>query len=179
MQAVVCFCWYFKEVLYLVDYTDNSNTFAAKFKQLTMKRVNEYKKLFEVENDLNLKDLKTTYRKLVKKWHPDRFLQGDEKAEEAKVIGQKVIDGYHFLVSIAPETKEANMESYNESIASGIADFNHKGQLFEIEFMNGSKYEYFGVSKAVYIKICNSDKQMRFAKRNILNSYLYRKSNKQ
>lgn len=143
-----------------------------------MKRVNEYKKLFNVEEALELKDLKTKYRNLVKKWHPDRFQDGDEKAEEAQQMGKKVIDGYHFLVSIAPETKAANLEEYTASITSGIADFKHKGQLFEIEFLNGDKYEYFGVSKAVYIKICNSDKQMRFAKRNILNSYLYRKANK-
>ncbi|MFT6717017.1 MAG: DnaJ-class molecular chaperone [Saprospiraceae bacterium] len=143
-----------------------------------MKRIAEYKKLFDIEEGLDLKDLKTKYRNLVKKWHPDRFQEGDEKAAEAEIMGKKVIDGYHFLVSISPETKAASMDNYNESIASGIADFKHKGLLFELEFLNGAKYEYFGVSKGVYIKICNSDKQMRFAKRNIFNSYLYRKANK-
>ena len=143
-----------------------------------MKRVNEYKKLFGVEGEINLKEIKSAYRSLVKKWHPDRFQAGDDKAEEAEQVSKKVIDGYHFLVSIAPETKAAKLDEYNESIVSGIADFKHKGQLFEIEFLDGNTYEYFGVNRGVYIKICNSDKQMRFAKRNIFNSYLYRKSNK-
>ena len=143
-----------------------------------MKRINQYKKLFEVEGELDLKSLKSQYRKLVKEWHPDKFQSDDEKALEAEEMGKKVIDGYHFLVSITPATKEKNLEEYNESIASGIADFKHKGQLFTVDFCDGTKYEYFGVPKGVYIKICNSDKQMRFAKRSIFNSYLYRKANK-
>ncbi|MDP2114208.1 MAG: KTSC domain-containing protein, partial [Bacteroidota bacterium] len=36
----------------------------------------------------------------------------------------------------------------------------------------------FGVPKSVYVKMINSDKQLRFAKRNIFNTYLYRKSKK-
>lgn len=143
-----------------------------------MKRVNEYKKLFEVEGELDLATLKSSYRKLVKKWHPDRFQEGDEKAEEAKLMGQKVIDAYHFLVSIAPETREANKEEYTASIDSGIENFKHKGLLFTVDFCDGNTYEYFGVSKGVYTKICNSDKQVRLAKRTVFNSFLYRKANK-
>ena len=33
-----------------------------------MKRIHEYKKLFEIEKDIDLKDLKKKYRDLVKKW---------------------------------------------------------------------------------------------------------------
>ena len=40
--------------------------------------------------------LKTSYRNLVKEWHPDKFQEGDEKAHEAELISRKVIDGYHF-----------------------------------------------------------------------------------
>lgn len=143
-----------------------------------MKRINEYKKLFEVEGELDLKYLKSQYRQLVKEWHPDKFQADAEKLIEAELMGKKVIDAYHFLVSIAPATQEKNLEEYNESINSGIADFKHKGLLFTVDFCDGSKYEYFGVPKSIYIKICNSDKQMRFAKRSIFNSYLYRKANK-
>ncbi|NKI25841.1 KTSC domain-containing protein [Arenibacter nanhaiticus] len=145
-----------------------------------MKRINEYKKLFSVEKDIELKALKTTYRNLVKEWHPDKFQEGDALREEAELKSRQIIDGYHFLVSIAPETKAANLEEYNATISeSGIADFQHKGLLLEITFLNGSTYEYFGVPKSVFVKMINSDKQMRFAKRNIFTSYLYRKSKKE
>ena len=80
-----------------------------------MKRINQYKKLFKVEGAINLKELKTTYRGLVKEWHPDKF-QDEEKKEEAEIKSTEIIDGYHFLVSIAPETKEANLEAYKKTI---------------------------------------------------------------
>ncbi len=143
-----------------------------------MKRINEYKRLFNVEPDTDLKKLKTTYRSLVKEWHPDKFSEGDALGTEAEVKSRQIIDAYHFLVSIAPETIAANLEEYNTSFESGIADFKHKGLLLEVTFVDGTTYEYFGVPKSVYIKMTNSDKQLRFAKRNIFNSYLYRKSKK-
>jgi len=65
-----------------------------------MKRINEYKKLFSVEGEITLDTLKKTYRNLVKEWHPDKFQAGDEKALEAEEMSRKIIDGYHFLVSI-------------------------------------------------------------------------------
>lgn len=144
-----------------------------------MKRINEYKKLFEIEKDIDLAELKLKYRKLVKQWHPDKYQEGDPLREEATIKGQQVVDGYHFLVSISPETKAANLAEYTTTVnESGIADFKHKGLLLEITFTDGSTYEYFGVNANVYKKLINSDKQVRFAKRFIYDSYLYRKSKK-
>ena len=145
-----------------------------------MKRINEYRKLFGIEREIDLKVLKKSYRDLVKEWHPDKFQEGDSKREEAEVRSRKIIDGYHFLVSIAPETKAANLEAYTETITnSGIADYHHKGLLLEITFVDGSTYEYFGVTKQVYIKMVNSNTVNRFAKRMIYPKYTYRQSKKQ
>jgi hypothetical protein len=144
-----------------------------------MKRINEYKKIFQIENEIDLASLKLTYRKLVKQWHPDKFQDEDPLKEEALVMGRKVTDGYHFLVSIAPETKVTNLPEYQKIITeSGIADFKHRGLLLEITFTDGTSYEYFGVNANVFKKLINSDKQVRFAKRFIYESYLYRKSKK-
>lgn len=142
-----------------------------------MKRINQYKKLFKIEQKIELSALKKTYRNLVKEWHPDKFQQGDDKAVEAEIKSREIIDGYHFLISIAPETKEKYSEEYIQvSMKSGINDFQHKGLLLEVTFNDGTTYEYFGVTRTVFQKLINSDKQMRFSKRNIFNSYLYRKS---
>lgn len=144
-----------------------------------MKRINEYKKLFSIDKDIDLKTLKTTYRNLVKEWHPDKFDDRDERKAEAEQKSRQIIDGYHFLVSIAPETITANEQEYNTTITeSNISEYKHKGLLLEVTFLDGSTYEYFGVPKSLYIKLVNSDKQLRFAKRNIFNSYLYRKIKK-
>jgi DnaJ-class molecular chaperone len=144
-----------------------------------MKRVNEYKKLFNVEGDLDLKVLKTTYRSLVKEWHPDKFQAGHEMAIEAEQMSTKIIDAYHFLVSIAPETHEKNKEEYQETIdKGGITNIQHKGLVLEITFIDGTTFECFGVPRNVYLKLMNSDKQVRFAKRKIFGPYLFRKSKK-
>lgn len=143
-----------------------------------MKRINEYKKLFNVEKDIDLKELKSTYRNLVKAWHPDKFQAGDDKAAEAEIKSKQIIDGYHFLVSIAPETIANNLDNYNETINSPIIDWQHKGQVLEVTFLDGNTYEFFGVNKALYIKLCQSDKMTRFAKRNIFNTFTYRKIKK-
>ncbi|WP_147676087.1 KTSC domain-containing protein [Algibacter pacificus] len=143
-----------------------------------MKRINEYKKLFGAEQDMSLKSLKSSYRNLVKEWHPDKFQAGDEKAVEAELKSRQIIDGYHFLVSIAPETKAANLDEFNATIATPIMDWQHKGLLLEVTFLDGNTYEFFGVNKALYIKFSQSDKQTRFGKRNIFNSFTYRKIKK-
>lgn len=139
-----------------------------------MKRIAEYKKLFGVERQIELKPLKKAYRDLVKEWHPDKFQAGDERQAEAEIQSRRIIDGYHFLVSIAPETISANAEQYAEIINSGIVDFQHKGMLLEITFMDGVTYEYFGVTKPVFIKMINSNKVNRFAKRSIYPNYTFR-----
>ncbi len=145
-----------------------------------MKRIKEYKKLFEVEKSLDLKTLKKTYRNLVKEWHPDKYQAGDIKLVEAEEKSRKIIDGYHFLVSIAPETISANFDEYTETITnSAIADYHHKGMLLEVTFTDGTLYEYFGITKQVYLKMINSNNINRFARRTIYSNYTYRKSKRQ
>ena len=142
-----------------------------------MKRINEYKKLFGVEGELDLKVLKKNYRNLVKEWHPDKFQDGDEKQEEAEIQSRRIIDGYHFLVSMSPETKEKNLPAYTETITnSAISDYQHKGLLLEITFTDGTTYEYFGVTKPIYRKMVNAGNLNRFAKRSIYPKFDFRKS---
>lgn len=143
-----------------------------------MKRIKEYKKLFGVVGAIELKALKSTYRNLVKEWHPDKFTDVSKKAE-AEIVSTKIIDGYHFLVSIAPETKEANLEAYKTTITDfQVADWHHKSMLLEVTFTDGNTYEYFGVSKILFGKFINAKSINNFGKRNIFNKFLYRKSKK-
>ena len=143
-----------------------------------MKRIKQYKKLFNVEGSIDLKDLKKTYRGLVKQWHPDKFTDDDKKLE-AEEVSTQIIDGYHFLVSIAPETKKANLEAYKTTITEfQVADWHHKGMLLEVTFTDGNKYEYFGVSKILFGKFINAKSMNNFGKRNIFNKFTYRKSMK-
>jgi len=81
-----------------------------------MKRINQYKKLFQVEGEIDLKELKTSYRTLVKEWHPDKHTADDTKKEEAEEMSRQLTDGYAFLISIAPETIAKGLDEYNETI---------------------------------------------------------------
>ena len=135
--------------------------------------------MFNVEGAIDLKELKTTYRGLVKQWHPDKFQDSDALKAEAEVKSQEIIDAYHFLVSISEETRLADLEQYNtRTTVTGIADFQYEKQILEVTFLDGAVYEYFGVTPNVFQKMVNTDKLMRFSKRNIFTSYLYRQSKK-
>ena len=58
-----------------------------------MKRVNEFKRMFDVEGVIELAPLKKKYRSLVKEWHPDKFHHGGEKAEQAEARNSRIIEG--------------------------------------------------------------------------------------
>ncbi len=143
-----------------------------------MKRIKQYKKLFNVEGPIDLKELKKTYRSLVKEWHPDKF-QDEDKKVEAEEVSTRIIDGYHFLVSIAPETKEANLDAYKTTTTEfQVSDWHHKSMLLEVTFTDGNTYEYFGVNKILFGKFINAKSMNNFGKRNIFNKFIYRKSKK-
>ena len=144
-----------------------------------MKRLAKYKKLFEVEQEMTLSGLKSTYRKLVKEWHPDKFQEDNPLKQEAEMRSTEIIDAYHFLVSIAPETLEQHKEEYMQTIStSGIADFLYKGVTLKVTFQNGSVYEYFGVQQNNYKKFLHAPSPERFARRHIFNAHTYRNVSK-
>ena len=65
----------------------------------------------------------------MKEWHPDKFQEGVEQ-EQAQEKSKKVIEAYHFLVSISPETHAESSEEYSSIITSSIiADLNYKGEI--------------------------------------------------
>lgn len=144
-----------------------------------MKKIIEYRKLLEVSKDAELQELKTVYRTMIKTWHPDKFRDSEEHKLAAEAKSKDIIEAYHFLVSIAPETRSQTLEAYtNTTTLSGIADFEYKSQVLNISFLDGNKYEYFDVPKAVYVKLINADSPGRFARRHIFNQYVYRSVSK-
>jgi len=144
-----------------------------------MKRIIEYRRLLDITPDTDLSGLKSTYRSLIKEWHPDKFVGDDERQAEAEHKSKSIIEAYHFLVSIAPETRAFNLEEYTQTTStSGIDDYSYKGQTLKITFQDGSVYEYFGIPKNIYNKFIGSATLVRFARRHIFFSYLYRNVSK-
>jgi curved DNA-binding protein CbpA len=144
-----------------------------------MRKIVDYRKLLGATKDSDLKELKSLYRTFMKDWHPDKFHGDAEKLKEAEEKSKSFIEAYHFLVSVAPETREQELPEYTQIInSSRIMDFEYKLQVLTINFLDGSAYEYFDIPKNVYTKFLNSDTPDRFARRHIYHSFVYRKASK-
>lgn len=142
-----------------------------------MKKIADYRKLFGVTKNSELKEIKTIYRNFMKECHPDKFVNDETGKLEAEEKSKAVIEAYHVLISIAPETLEANKEEYTLTVSnSPIADFVYKGTTLTIAFVDGSSYEYFEVPRTMYQKFLNADTKTRFARRHIYSSFVYRKA---
>lgn len=142
-----------------------------------MKKIVEYRKLLNVDKTVTLKDLKTIYRNAMKDAHPDKFSGDEAGLKIAEENSTKIIEAYHFLVSINPETIKQNEPEYKETIATAtITDYKFVEGRLIVNFSNGSVYEYISVPRAIYVKMVNADSPTRFAKRHVLTSYPYRKT---
>jgi hypothetical protein len=145
-----------------------------------MKKIVEYRKLLSVEKTVALKELKTIYRNAMKESHPDKFHGNDAGLKIAEQKSQEIIEAYHFLVSINPETIQQGLPEYQETIATAtITDYRYENIRLTVNFSNGSVYEYISVPKATYIKMVNAESPGRFAKRHIFNAFPYRKVSNQ
>ena len=141
-----------------------------------MKRIGEHRKLLGVDKTATLKDLKTIYRNTMKDSHPDKFVNDEEGKLLAEETSKSVIEAYHFLVSINPETQEKYKEEYTETISkSNIQDFYFEKQSLKIQHLNGKMFEYIGVPRNTYIKMVNADSPSRFARRHVYGKFVYRK----
>ena len=142
-----------------------------------MKKLGEYRKLLEVDKNVTLRELKTIYRNTMKDTHPDKFINDEAGKLEAEEKSKSVIEAYHFLVSINPETQEKYKEEYTETTTtSNIQDFYLEKSILTIQHLNGNIYEYLGVPRNTYIKMVNADSPNRFARRHIYGSFVYRKA---
>jgi hypothetical protein len=145
---------------------------------MNSKKIAEYRKLLDVTKMATLKELKTVYRNSMKEDHPDTIADPAERlvAEERS---KAIIEAYHFLVSIAPETQEKVKDEYlKTTTTSGILEFYYEDGVLNIHFLDGNKFEYFGVPKVTYIKMINAESPARFARRHVYHEFLYRSASK-
>ena len=113
-----------------------------------MKRIGDYRRLLGVNHTTELKELKTVYRNFMKEYHPDKFTGSESLQLEAQEKSKSIIEAYHFLVSINPETQKQFIQEYTLTTTSAIIlDFQHKGLTLKINFSDGSIYEYFKKKK--------------------------------
>ncbi|HRE79164.1 MAG TPA: KTSC domain-containing protein [Flavobacterium sp.] len=145
---------------------------------MNSKKIAEYRKLLDVTKMATLKELKTVYRNSMKEDHPDTIADPVERLA-AEERSKMIIEAYHFLVSIAPETQEKVKDEYlKTTTTSGILEFYYEDGVLNIHFLDGNKFEYFGVPKVTYIKMINAESPARFARRHVYHEFLYRSASK-
>ena len=139
----------------------------------------QLKKLIKLENSDEFKEIMFTH-KLNIHYYSDTIIEYIK--EYLEIIEEDFNDMDNLKKIFIPKLeyeinkyKKKYKEYQNTITQAGIENFKHKGLLLEVIFMDGSTYEYFGVTKPIYNKLVNADNTLRFAKRNIFNSYQYRK----
>ena len=144
-----------------------------------MKRIERHRAILGVDDKATLSDLKKVYRKIMMEWHPDKFQDSDEAKKMAEEKSAKLIASYHFLVSVHAETHEATKDAYIATTTdASIEDFEFKSEILRVVFSDGNEYEYYGVPKAIYVKLVNANTPDCFARRHIYENYLYRSTSK-
>lgn len=145
---------------------------------MSSKKILDSRKLLGATPRSDLKELGLLYKTLMKTHHPDRF-QDEGERHKAEEISKHVIDAYHFLVSIHPETHATNKEDFERTATTSvISDWRYKAMTLHLIFGDGSEYEYFGVPVNVYNKFVNNQGNLRFARRHILSVFAYRRLKK-
>ncbi|MCB0764246.1 MAG: KTSC domain-containing protein [Flavobacteriales bacterium] len=143
-----------------------------------MRKILESRKLLGATAGMSLQELSGLYKSLMKAHHPDKFIDAAEKTA-AEAYSKELIDAYHFLVSIAPETHAQQAEEYTATTNSGvILDWQYKAQTLQLNYSDGSTYEYFNVPANVYNKFVNNQGNLRFARRHICTSFTRRRVKK-
>ncbi|MFT3884545.1 MAG: KTSC domain-containing protein [Flavobacteriales bacterium] len=143
-----------------------------------MKKILDSRRLLGATAKTDLKELGLLYKKLMKEHHPDRFANDEARRHEAEETSKHVIDAYHFLVSIHPETHAQSAEEFERTIATPITNWHYKSQTLHVDFGDGCAFEFYGVPQNVYNKFVNNDGNSRFARRHIFHTYIRRQVKK-
>jgi hypothetical protein len=148
-------------------------------KKNNMKKIADYRKLLGVDKNVTLKELKTIYRDFMKEYHPDKFQNDPDRKAEAEEKSTAIIEAYHFLVSVAPETVALSSAAYMNTLnTASLIDIHYKAQVLQLDFSDGTSYEYFNVPYNIYNKLCNADSKGRFVRRHICDVFVYRSTSR-
>ncbi|MBK7945782.1 MAG: KTSC domain-containing protein [Flavobacteriales bacterium] len=135
-----------------------------------MKEILESRRLLGADQGLTLKELNMLYKSLMKQHHPDRFQDATER-EAAEGMSQRIISAYKLLEALHPETQAAKAEEFEETLASGIANWQYKGQVLKLHFGDGSEHAFYGVPPKTYNKFVGTDATPRFVRRHLAGTY--------
>ena len=139
-------------------------------------------------------EIRKAHRKLIKRWHPDKFPADTKEqlaaTEKTKLINRawEVLKNYEPLLAesqkdYAPPSARRESEKSSRQIertrvkSSNIYSIGYSvnEMVLQIEFINGNIYEYFEVPESIFIRFMKAESKGKFANGNIYFSYHYKR----
>lgn len=136
-------------------------------------------------------EIKKAYRRQSMLWHPDKFSNDEIKWKEAHLRFIKIAEAYELLENYeppklkqVPKPKESHFKSSPTSKADRAniirtrvkssnvfaIGYDKANKILQVEFKNGSVYEYYEVPENVFLAFMSAESKGRF----IGNLYKYK-----
>jgi len=143
-----------------------------------------YFKILGISIKSSVNEIKSSYKNLMKKWHPDKFIEGTHEHFIATEESKKINDAYFNLKKLKNKILESTNQNrksesnYQEKTSPqhGITKrtyvkssnilsigFDESKQILEIEFKkNHSVYHFYNVPKKEYINLLEAKSHGRY-----------------
>ena len=147
-----------------------------------------------VNKQSSKKEIKRAYRKLSMLWHPDKFSNDEEKFKNAHIKFIKIVEAYELLENYEPpiiinpqkpadtafkSTKKTKTDGENigrikvKSSNVFAIGYSRTSKILQVEFKDGSVYEYYEVPENIYEAFMGAASKGKFVRN--LYKYKYRK----
>jgi len=141
-----------------------------------------------VNKQSSKEEIKKAYRKQSMLWHPDKFSNDKEKWESAHLKFIKIAEAYELLQNYEPpkirETQKRADTNFKSATTNKTANakteraniirirvqssnvfaigYDKNSMILQVEFKNGSVYEYYEVPETIYVAFMNASSKGRF-----------------
>lgn len=152
-----------------------------------------YFQILEVTSLSTKDEIKKSYLRLIKQWHPDRFPNDNIKAHEATEKCKLLNEAYEKLKDYKPpeiksdtgfkqkysSTKKPDHKRHSiNRVKVKSSNINSIGydtilKFLQVEFRDGSIYEYFEVPEMLFNELMKAESKGKFANQFIFSKYRY------
>ncbi|KAK6915653.1 DnaJ domain [Dillenia turbinata] len=120
-----------------------------------------YYSILGVRRDASISDIRTAYRKLALKWHPDRWTRSPDLSGEAKKRFQQIQEAYSVL-SDQGKRRMYDVGFYDPFEEEDEAFCNFMGEMLDLMNNVGSEPDSMEDLQKMFVEICGQD-AMSFA----------------
>lgn len=148
-------------------------------------------------------EIKKAFREQIKKWHPDKFPNQPDKISEALERSKKINEAFYFLEDYEPpKQRHTNFSTYTYSKPKEATNhrrptakpkgsrlnierirvkssnihsigYDRGTNILQVEFLNGSVYQYWNVPEFVYQELMQASSKGKYFNSKIAFSYKY------